>query len=275
MKTGTGSAWCVGVVIPAQNEEATVERCIRSVLAACDASTRCSEAWIVIVADRCTDRTEELAQRALGSRDAARPQEAPSMKASGPGDAMKPRGEVLHCTAGSPGTARRLGAAAVLQRFRSKDPQRLWDPQWLWLANTDADTHVPLNWISTHLEHADANTGAVAGIVALDSVGLRSDVHELFRTTYKLEPGGTHPHVHAANLGVRADAYLDVGGWSDVDVAEDHCLWGRLMDRGWRLRSPAESVVLTSGRLQGRAKGGFADTLRRELGAQPRTGAHD
>ena len=235
-------AWTVGIVIPAQNEEATIERCIRTVLASCDASARCSEAWVVLVADRCTDRTFELAQHAL-ERGA------------------RPRGEVLLSTAGSPGTARRLGAATVMNHFRTRDPQRVW------LANTDADTHVPLDWISTHLEHADANAGAVAGIVELDTLGLRADVHELYRTTYKLAADGTHTHVHGANLGVRADAYLDAGGWSDVHVAEDHCLWGRLLNRGWRLRSPVASVVLTSGRLQGRAQGGFADTLRRELGA--------
>jgi hypothetical protein len=36
---------------------------------------------------------------------------------------------------------------------------------------------------------------------------------------------GTHPHVHGANLGIRADAYSDAGGWNDLTVAEDHCLW--------------------------------------------------
>ena len=236
----SGGAWSVGIVIPAQNEEATIERCIRSVLASCDASERCGEAWMVLVADRCTDRTREFARYALGC-------------------GSRPRGEVLLSTAGSPGTARRLGAAAVMHHFQTRDPRRLW------LANTDADTHVPLDWISTHLEHADANAGAVAGIVELDTRGLRADVRELYRSTYELAPDGTHTHVHGANLGVRADAYLDAGGWSDVTVAEDHCLWGRLQGRGWRVRSPSASVVLTSGRLQGRAKGGFADTLRREL----------
>ncbi len=237
-------AWTVGIVIPAHNEEATIERCIRTALAACDVSERCSEAWVVIVADRCTDRTPDLAQHALGC------------------SLPRPRGEVIVSTAGSPGTARRLGAAAVMSHFSTRDPRSIW------LANTDADTHVPLDWISTHLEHADANAGAVAGIVELDTLGLRADVHDLYLTTYKLAPDGTHTHVHGANLGVRADAYLDAGGWSDVTVAEDHCLWGRLMNRGWRVRSPSSSVVRTSGRLHGRAKGGFADTLRRELGAR-------
>jgi hypothetical protein len=73
--------------------------------------------------------------------------------------------------------------------------------------------------------------------------------------------------IHGANLSVRADAYQDVGGWSNLPLAEDHCLWGRLRRHGWRVSSPVSSVVITSPRLQGRAKGGFADTLRRHIDA--------
>lgn len=228
--------WSVGVIIPARNEQSSIERCIRSVMESCDASARCRNCWVVVVADRCTDMTLKLARRALGAR-----------------------GEVIECSAGSPGTARRLGVAAVLQHFRSVERR------FVWLANTDADTRVPADWIATHLQHADGDAGAVAGIVELDSEELRPDVRELYRTTYKIAADGTHLHVHGANLGVRADAYLDVGGWSDAAVSEDHCLWGRLRRRGWPVKSPAASVVHTSGRLRGRAVGGFADTLRREL----------
>jgi hypothetical protein len=146
-----------------------------------------------------------------------------------------------------------------MRAFHGKDPRSIW------LANTDADSHVPENWISTHLQHADADASAVAGIVQLDTLNLRPDVEKLHESTYELAADGTHAHVHGANLGVRGDAYLDVGGWSDARVSEDHCLWGRLMSRGWRLTSPVTSVVLTSGRLRGRATGGFADKLRREL----------
>ena len=64
---------------------------------------------------------------------------------------------------------------------------------------------------------------------------------------------------------MRADAYLDAGGWSHRPIAEDHCLWQRLRRRGWRLSSPVSSVVVTSARLNGRAPGGFADTLRANI----------
>lgn len=228
--------WSVGVVIPAHNEEGTIERCIRSVSRSCEASFRCDKPWIVIVADQCTDLTVSRASRML-----------------------EEGGEVIECAVRSPGSARRLGAAAVLRHFRGDDTRHLW------LANTDADTHVPLDWLQTHLQHADADVGGVAGIVELDSEGTRSDVRELYHKTYRVDSDGTHRHVHGANLGIRGDAYLDVGGWKDLTVSEDHCLWNRLLSRGWPVKSPASSVVMTSGRLHGRATGGFADTLRREL----------
>jgi cellulose synthase/poly-beta-1,6-N-acetylglucosamine synthase-like glycosyltransferase len=238
VNAATGLTWDVGVVIPARNEESSIERCIASVLAACDASSRCGQIWVALVADRCTDQTAVLGRERLGAR-----------------------GEVIQCAAGAPGSARRIGVAAVLRHFAGRCHRGLW------LANTDADTYVPLAWIDTHLQHADDDVEAVAGIVQLAPEGLGEDVRELYNRTYQLAPDGTHAHVHGANFGVRADVYLDVGGWSDLTVSEDHCLWGRLRRRGGRLFSPTASVVHTSGRLRGRASGGFADTLCRELGA--------
>jgi cellulose synthase/poly-beta-1,6-N-acetylglucosamine synthase-like glycosyltransferase len=84
----------------------------------------------------------------------------------------------------------------------------------------------------------------------------------VYRRTYLTGVDGSHSHVHGANLSMRADAYLDAGGWSKLPLAEDHCLWQRLKRRGWRVASTAKSVVVTSARLEGRASGGFADTLR-------------
>ncbi len=234
----TSNPWAVGAVIPASNEEGTIEKCLRSILTSAAKSARCKRFWAVLVADCCTDDTVAIARRVLNRQ-----------------------GTIIECTMRSPGSARRIGARAVLEHFSGHDPKRIW------LANTDADTHVPDNWLSTHLALADANASAIAGIVELDPVELRPEVARLYQRTYKVAADGTHGHVHGANMGVRADAYLDVGGWSDLRASEDHCLWSRLTRRGWRVQSPAASVVTTSGRLQGRAQGGFADTLTRELQA--------
>jgi cellulose synthase/poly-beta-1,6-N-acetylglucosamine synthase-like glycosyltransferase len=234
MRAERGCLWSVGVVVPAQNEEKTIRRCIDSVLAAHESCGREGELWIAVVADACSDSTAELARDAIGAR-----------------------GTVIECAPRSPGAARRLGVAAVIEHFHAIHPARIW------LANTDADTYVPPDWLKLHLDHADNGASAVAGIVQLDaSDGLRADIIRLYRDTYELRSDGTHGHVHGANLGVRGDAYLAVGGWSPLSVAEDHCLWRRLKLGGWRLRSCVNSVVVTSARLHGRALGGFADTLR-------------
>lgn len=235
MNSPTAHHWSIGVVIPARNEEATIEACIRSVLVAGRHHQRRDALWIVVVADSCSDRTASLARSAIGSC-----------------------GQVIEARVRSAGAARRLGAQAVIERFRHIDPGSLW------LANTDADTSVCPDWIDVHLRLADQGVTGVAGIVRL-APGDAPEALEAFRSNYPIAADGTHAHVHGANIALRGDAYLDVGGWTDRALAEDHCLWGRLRRRGWRVSSPASSVVVTSGRLRGRASGGFADTLQARI----------
>ncbi len=225
------------MVVPAQNEAATIERCIRSIRRAHEALDRGARLWVAVVADCCTDDTASLARAALDDC-----------------------GEVLECTVRSAGAARQMGAAAVLHHFRAAPSSTTW------LANTDADSHVPDDWLQRQLEYAGEGDIAVAGIVQLeiDSSESRS-ADDALRRFYRFADDGSHTHVHGANLGVRADAYLAVGGWSSLPLAEDHCLWNRLKAGGWRLRSTALSCVTTSARLHGRAAGGFADTLRGRL----------
>jgi cellulose synthase/poly-beta-1,6-N-acetylglucosamine synthase-like glycosyltransferase len=230
-------AWSVGVVVPAQNEEASIGPCVESIRRSCE-SAQLGDYWIAVVADSCADDTVPRARRALEGV-----------------------GEVLECAARSAGTARRLGVDAVLEHFGGRDLKRIW------LANTDADSVVPRDWLTVQLRLADAGVAAVAGIVKLEEGGSAA-AHELYRATYLTRPDGTHGHVHGANLALRADAYRDAGGWAHRALAEDHCLWDRLKRRGWRLSSPVSSVVVTSARLIGRARGGFADTMKARIDAQ-------
>jgi glycosyltransferase involved in cell wall biosynthesis len=229
--------WSIGIVVPAQNEEVSIEACIQSIRRSCE-TAQVRDYWIVIVADSCTDDTLPRARRELAGG-----------------------GEVLECDAKSAGSARRLGVDAALTHFGDKDLRQIW------LANTDADTLVSRDWITVQLRLADAGVAAVAGIVKLEEGGSLA-AHELYRATYLTSPDGTHGHVHGANLALRADAYVDAGGWAHRALAEDHCLWGRLKHRGWRLSSSVSSVVVTSARLIGRARGGFADTLKAGIDAQ-------
>lgn len=229
--------WLTGVVVPARNEESTIEACIDSILASLDACSKVESSWVAVVADCSHDRTVERAQLRLGAR-----------------------GELIECAASSPGVARRLGVERVLRQFTASPAAGIW------IANTDADSRVRVDWITRQLALADQDYCGVAGIVRI-AAGDSShpELVSALLDDYVVHSDGTHPHVHGANLGIRADAYLDAGGWSNLALAEDHCLWSRVRARGWRVISSIASVVDTSGRLYGRATGGFADTLRRKI----------
>ena len=109
---------------------------------------------------------------------------------------------------------------------------------------------------------AEEGVEAVAGIISVDTFSEHGPaVEKRFYSTYAIDPDGRHSHVHGANLGIRADAYLRVGGWANLATAEDHDLWNRLVMTASSLVSAAALRVTTSGRRTGRAPNGFADAL--------------
>jgi glycosyltransferase involved in cell wall biosynthesis len=230
--------WHIGVLVPARNEEALLPRCIVSILAA---RTRLPEEVtcdVVVVVDSSTDHTREIAETLLFGN-----------------------GVVVPIDARAVGQARSVAAKVLLERYSGS-------LKYCWLANTDADCEVPANWLTNHLAIARQGTDAVAGIVDVDSFAEHdSFVRERFRLSYHIHADGTHPHVHGANMGVRADAYLRAGGWLALETAEDHDLWNRLRQTGHRPLSAAKLMVTTSGRKLGRAPHGFAETLAAHNGA--------
>jgi glycosyltransferase involved in cell wall biosynthesis len=228
----------VAVVVPAHNEGALIGRCLASLRRAlAHPAVAALDRRVVVVADRCADDTAAVARRAL---------------ARGLG------GTIAQVDFASAGRARAEGVARALARWPSADPATTW------LANTDADTWVPADWLARQLQAAARGYAAVAGIVDVDSFAghaHRLRLRRLFRSTYEIPEDRPHPHVHGCNLGVRGDAYLDAGGWPATDLAEDHGLWNAIRARGWRCLSDRWLRVITSGRPVGRARGGFADTL--------------
>ncbi len=228
----------IAILIPARNEQLLLPRCLRSVAEACAALPPSVTTDIILVADCCTDRTAALAREILGS-----------------GGSNSSSGIVVCAEAGSVGAARALAAGTALARSPVA-------PARCWLANTDADCEVPPDWLLLQLHFAARGFRAIAGIIDVDHF-LEHDavVEERFRLTYPIYPDGTHPHVHGANLGVRADAYLQAGGWPALATAEDHDLWRRLEAHRHPRLSEASLRVLTSGRREGRAPNGFAEAL--------------
>ncbi|HEX4426603.1 MAG TPA: glycosyltransferase [Terriglobales bacterium] len=224
--------WHIAVLIPARNEEQLLPRCLESIAAAIALLPSEVTADIVIAVDRSSDRTLEIARRMIHGR-----------------------GVVITTQSGIVGRARGLAARTALGRYRGALSR-------CWLANTDADSSVPADWMTDHLTLASENIDAIAGTVDVDSFEEHSGVvAERFRSSYVVRPDGSHSHVHGANLGVRADAYLRAGGWKSIATAEDHDLWNRLEKTGANRISISRLQVLTSGRRVGRAPHGFADTL--------------
>lgn len=153
------------------------------------------------------------------------------------------------------GTLRHIGLQQVLRRLDGHPPDRVW------LLSTDADTTVGPDWVRDHLRHADAGAHAVAGLADLDGALDPPAAAAYDRILREGERGGGHTHVYGANLGVRADAYLAVGGFPAVPHGEDHALATRLRAAGYRLVTALDGRVRTSARTRGRAPGGLADLL--------------
>jgi glycosyltransferase involved in cell wall biosynthesis len=233
----TNVPWHIGVLVPARNEESLLPRCIASLLAARLMLPEEATCDIVVVVDSSTDRTREIAETMLLDN-----------------------GIVVPIDARAVGQARAVAANVLLERYTGS-------LKYCWLANTDADCEVPIGWLVDHLAIARLGVDAVAGIVDVDSFAEHNPfVRERFRLSYHIHTDGTHPHVHGANMGVRADAYLRAGGWLALETAEDHDLWHRLHQTGHHPLSAAKLQVTTSGRKIGRAPHGFAEALAAHSG---------
>ncbi len=229
----------VTVVVPAHNEVDRIASCLDSILVALAGAPPGVATGVWVVADRCTDGTATVVDRLIGGRPRCGWQES---------RLVLPIGHL-----------RRLGFRSALGQADRGALYRHW------LISTDADTTVPPTWVADHLQHADAGAAAVAGAAVLDSV---ANLHPLAAARYHRivalqRRQDQHLGAYAANLGVRADAYVAVGGFRALASGEDADLLARLVAGGYRVDRPAHVQVTTSGRLNGRAQGGVSHLLRR------------
>lgn len=222
----------VAILIPACNEEELLPRCLTSVLRACALLPATVTYDVVVAVDASQDRTLQIAQQMLAGH-----------------------GTVIEIDAGCVGKARMGAADKALHHYDGP-------VDGCWMANTDADCLVPECWLTDQLALAEMGIEAIAGIIDVDSFSEHAPhVEARFYDTYVTHADGTHPHVHGANLGMRADAYRKAGGWGNLATAEDHDLWKRLQEAGTRSAPVSALVVMTSGRRKGRASSGFAEAL--------------
>jgi glycosyltransferase involved in cell wall biosynthesis len=227
----------VGVVVPAVNEQATIGACLDSVAAARRRLHDVApgvDLRTVVVLDSCVDETASIVSR---YREV----------------------QPVICSVGRAGAARAIGAQALLDEVAGRADE-------LWLANTDADSAVPADWLTSQLEEAGRGAHLVLGTV-LPDVGLSAATERAWFAHHRLHEN--HPHVHGANLGIRADTYLALGGWPGVATGEDVAVAALAASvGGLHIVRTARIPVRTSVRLTGRAPRGFASYLR-ELDAAP------
>jgi Glycosyltransferase like family 2 len=147
------------------------------------------------------------------------------------------------------------------------------------ILTTDADSQVAPNWIAANLAAFDAGAEAVLGRIALDSDGkllpdalhrrgALEDAYESLLTelSSRLDPLEHNPWPHhatisGATLGITRSAYCRVGRLPRVPLGEDKALIALLSRQDARIRYCPAVHAVTSGRTNGRAPGGVADTL--------------
>lgn len=221
----------VHVVVPARNEAAHLPRMLESLSLAVEAlrgSRPNMSVAVTVVLDLCTDSSAEV----LGEH---------------------PWIDVVSVDLGLVGRVRAEGVERARRRTVPASPSRVW------IASTDADTVVPPSWLVDQVEVAESGADFYTGVVTPDADDLPSSTRLAWWARHQHVDG--HPHVHGANLGFTLAAYDCVGGYDDVATGEDERLVRDMRSAGLAGVATAANSVTTSGRLVGRAPGGFAAYL--------------
>lgn len=215
------------VVVPAHNERTRLPRCLRALATA--ALCVPVPTSTVVVLDACDDGSELLA-----------------------GD-FGPDVHLVSVDARNVGAARAAGFSYAASLCADAGPTRTW------FATTDADSVVPADWLVRMMQ---SGADMVLGVVRIPVWRHHpADVVRRYLRGYH-SGGGSHDHVHGANMGFRADAYWHVGGFRPLTTGEDAELVDRFECAGMRIARDAGLSVATSDRCQGRAPKGFAAHLR-------------
>ena len=248
------------VAIPVRDEEKRLPACLHALARQRDRSGRSispTQVRVVLFANNCTDRSASLA-RNLGSELSL---------------------DVRVIEARLPPAIAHAGSA----RRAAMDLAEAWlveagESDGVILA-TDADSQVAPDWIAENLAAFAAGAEAVLGRINLDKEGDQlpealhrrgalEDIYERLLTELSWlldplehDPWPHHATVSGASLGVTREAYCRVGRLPRVPLGEDKALVGLLSRHDVRIRHCPTAHVITSGRTDGRAPGGVADTL--------------
>lgn len=213
----------IGIVIPAHNEALTIAKCLASVRLAIEQLPSVIDVYTLVVLDSCNDDTQSLVE-AAGT-------------------------DYLCCDYRCVGQVRDIGIRHAIANGAT------------WLACTDADSSVPINWLVQQVEHlCHQPTDMICGVVDIDSwAHLTAQTRKEYIDHYQDRMG--HRHIHGANLSFSSEAYLAVGGFAPMPCHEDVDLVERFAAQSYAITWSNRVRVLTSSRLQARATEGFAAFL--------------
>jgi glycosyltransferase involved in cell wall biosynthesis len=152
------------------------------------------------------------------------------------------------------------------------------------LLTTDADGRVCPDWLSANLAALERGCDAVAGRAEIDSVeaalipatlheddarecayAAMLDEIETLVDPDPADPWPRHSEHSGASIAVTVKAYRQSGGVPAVSLGEDRAFFEALRRTDARIRHEPEARVIVSGRIEGRAVGGMADTIRRRM----------
>jgi glycosyltransferase involved in cell wall biosynthesis len=229
------------VVVPVRNEQQRIAACLEAIHHAVrrthahSLGDGASGAWLapavqlIVVLDSCTDRTADIVAR-------------------------YPEVRTVRTDAGCVGAARALGVSAGLERSHESHDR-------VWVATTDGDSRVPPSWLTHQLDLAHAGSDLVRGLVEPDIDECGPATYARWHADY--DHSDKHPHIHGANLGVRASAYLRCAGFDRTATAHEDVRLVRAAEAHGLTVTASTSVVTTSGRTRGRVGSeSFADYLR-------------
>lgn len=244
----------VVVAIPVKDEQDRISACLAAL--ACQVGAPAFR--VVLLLNDCTDRTELLVRRSRS-------------------DLPFRLDPLIHHF--PPGT----GGAGPARRLAMHHATRLIDADGVVLT-TDADGRVAFNWIAANVAALRAGADAVAGRAIIEPVEALAIPYHLHRDDERecayadlldelqvrldpdpADPWPRHTEHSGASLAVSRSAYEKAGGIPSITIGEDRAFVAALQAVDARIRHAPEVVVTVSGRLNGRATGGMADTMRRRI----------
>jgi hypothetical protein len=248
------------VAIPARNEADRISRCLAALAMQRDrlgAPITAGSFGVLLLVNNSIDQTAHVA-RNLTTR---LPYPLEILEVSLSGNARA-------------GGARRRAMEEAAGRLRKGPGDGL-------LMTTDADSVVTPSWFADNMSHLKTGADCVAGYIDAEPAeivahgaaflarGHLEDTYlRLVAEIYSLcdprphDPWPNHRVSSGASLSVNLAAYEAVGGMPGKPLGEDGAFTALLDENGFKVRHALDVSVLTSCRLDGRATGGAADTMR-------------